>query len=112
MTPAASAHIRHIPPLNRSANWSPPSAPAGRWRLQGTASASFRPNAGLAWKHMNAAAQSAFWQQIDGAIVINLDQRTDRWTQFQQTANGLIPPDKLHRLSARWGRNIPGFGQR
>lgn len=61
---------------------------------------------------MTAPASSSFWQMIDGVFVINLDQRTDRWTQFQAAAAGIIPPEKLHRLPARLGRDIPGFGQR
>lgn len=61
---------------------------------------------------MDSPAQNPFWQMIDAVLVINLDQRPDRWTQFQAAARDLIPPEKLHRLSARLGRDIPGFGER
>jgi GR25 family glycosyltransferase involved in LPS biosynthesis len=61
---------------------------------------------------MATPAQNPFWQMIDGVFVINLDQRADRWTQFQAAASGIIPPEKLHRLPARLGREISGFGQR
>lgn len=61
---------------------------------------------------MDTPAQNPFWQMIDAVIVVNLDQRTDRWVQFQTATRDLIPPEKLHRLSARWGRDISGFGQR
>lgn len=60
---------------------------------------------------MTAPASSSFWQMIDGAFVINLDQRADRWAQFQGAARNLIPAEKLHRLSACVGRDLPGFGQ-
>lgn len=61
---------------------------------------------------MATPAQNPFWQMIDGVFVINLDQRADRWTQFQAAAAVIIPPEKLHRLPARLGREISGFGQR
>lgn len=61
---------------------------------------------------METVTRESFWDLIDGVFVINLDQRSDRWVQFQQNVNGLIPAGKIRRLSARWGRDIPGFGQR
>jgi len=61
---------------------------------------------------MPSPAQNPFWQMIDGVFVINLDSRPDRWTQFQEAARDIIPPEKLHRLTARLGRDIPSFGQR
>lgn len=59
-----------------------------------------------------SSAASPFWSLVDGAFVINLDQRPDRWTQFQTAARDIIPADKLHRFSACLGRELPGFGQR
>ena len=61
---------------------------------------------------MTAPASSSFWQMIDGVFVINLDQRADRWAQFQAATQGIIPAEKLQRLSACVGRGLPGFGQR
>lgn len=61
---------------------------------------------------MQTLAQNSFWQLIDGTFVVNLDQRTDRWAQFQSAAQNIIPAEKLHRLSACVGRDLPGFGQR
>lgn len=63
-------------------------------------------------KDMTAPAASSFWQRIDGAFVINLDARADRWAQFQIAARDIIPAEKLHRFSACLGRELPGFGQR
>lgn len=61
---------------------------------------------------MSSFAQNPFWQMIDGVFVINLDSRPDRWTQFQAAACDIIPAEKLQRLPARLGRDIPGFGYR
>src|SRR6188768_441351 len=60
---------------------------------------------------MQASVPNPFWQMIDGVVVINLDSRPDRWTQFQATTRNVIPAEKLHRLAARLGRDIPGFNQ-
>jgi len=61
---------------------------------------------------MQCAASNPFWQLIDGAFAINLDARPDRWAAFQAAAGPMIPVDKLHRLSARVGPDIAGFGAR
>jgi len=61
---------------------------------------------------MQPPASNPLWSLIDGAFVINLDQRADRWTQFQTAARAVIPTEKLHRFSACLGRELPGFGQR
>ena len=61
---------------------------------------------------MQASAQNSFWPMIDGIVVINLERRPDRWAQFQVATRDLLPAGKVHRLAARWGRDIPGFGQR
>lgn len=60
---------------------------------------------------MEPPLHNALWDLIDGVLVINLDQRADRWTQFLQAASGFIPAEKLQRLPARLGRDIPGFSQ-
>lgn len=49
---------------------------------------------------------------IDGVLVVNLDSRPDRWQQVQALANGLIPAEKLQRLPATAGINLPGYGER
>lgn len=48
---------------------------------------------------------------LDGIIVINLDRRPDRWTAFQNDWQGILPWDRVIRLSASDGRLIAGFGQ-
>ena len=52
----------------------------------------------------------AFWNLIDGVLVVNLDNRPDRWQDVQNWTADLIPPHKLHRLPATLGAGLPGFG--
>jgi hypothetical protein len=52
----------------------------------------------------------AFWDMIDGVLVVNLDSRPDRWQDVQGTTAGFIPADKLHRLPATLGTALPGYG--
>ncbi|OZA28723.1 MAG: hypothetical protein B7X91_04570 [Hydrogenophilales bacterium 17-64-11] len=52
----------------------------------------------------------AFWDMIDGVLVINLDSRADRWQDVQARTAGFIPSEKLHRLPATLGAALPGFG--
>lgn len=59
---------------------------------------------------MPQAGLDAFWDMVDGVLVINLDTRPDRWQDVQARTAGLIPPEKLHRLSATLGMSLPGFG--
>jgi GR25 family glycosyltransferase involved in LPS biosynthesis len=54
---------------------------------------------------------SSFWHSIDAVLVINLDHRIERWEQLRVDSKDLIPPDKLHRVSAVLGSTIPGFGE-
>lgn len=54
---------------------------------------------------------SPFWQAIDAVLVINLDHRIERWEQLRVDSEGLIPAEKLHRVSAVLGSEIPGFGK-
>lgn len=61
---------------------------------------------------MSTPVSNSFWEQVDGALVINLDARSDRWTQFQEATREIVPAEKLHRFSACVGKELPGFGQR
>lgn len=54
---------------------------------------------------------SVFAGLVDGVLIINLDDRADRWEQTKSALAGLIPPDKQHRISAIRGTNLAGFGQ-
>jgi hypothetical protein len=59
---------------------------------------------------MSQPQPDAFWNVIDGVLVVNLDNRPDRWQDLQAVTAGLIPADKLHRLPATLGAALPGFG--
>lgn len=51
------------------------------------------------------------WQAVDGVVLINLDSRADRRDAFMENVGCHIPPQKLRRLSAVLGRDLPGYGQ-
>lgn len=57
-----------------------------------------------------AHAPDAFWDRIDGVLVVNLDSRPDRWQALQAATAGLIPAAKLQRLPATLGAALPGYG--
>jgi len=52
----------------------------------------------------------AFWRMVDGVLVVNLDNRPDRWQDLQAVTAAVVPADKLHRLPATLGAALPGFG--
>lgn len=56
------------------------------------------------------SAQSPFWTSIDAVIVVNLDHRTDRWARIRDHLANFAPSEKIHRLSAVRGTDLPGYG--
>lgn len=50
-----------------------------------------------------------FWNAIDAVLVINLDDRPDKWEDMQQAWGRYIPGEKLHRISAVKGVELPGY---
>lgn len=58
---------------------------------------------------MNTSAKT-FWEYIDAVCVINLDHRTDRWKKLQNELS-FLPKEKLHRISACWGKKLPTCGK-
>jgi glycosyl transferase, family 25 len=61
---------------------------------------------------MDVIAPSNSPVSIDAVVVINLDHRSERWDAFQQQTAGIIPAEKLHRISAVAGVDLPGYGTR
>src|SRR5512138_1755182 len=59
---------------------------------------------------MQRVQPDAFWDMIDGVLVVNLDSRPDRWRELQAAVAGVVPAHKLHRLPATLGAALPGFG--
>ncbi len=55
--------------------------------------------------------QAACWNGVDGIVVINMDSHRERWEEFQRGPGASLPADRLHRLSAVVGVEIPGFGE-
>ena len=60
---------------------------------------------------MSQPQRDALWDMIDGVLVVNLDNRPDRWQDVQNRTAGFIPVHQLHRLSATLGAALPGFGE-
>lgn len=56
-------------------------------------------------------AGSPCWEAVDAVVCINLDRRTDRWESFCKTVRGVIPAQKIHRLSGVEGTRLPGYGE-
>lgn len=52
-----------------------------------------------------------FFDSIEAVFVINLDRRPDRWATFKQRWQGLIPEEKLIRISAVDGQLLEGYGE-
>ncbi len=55
--------------------------------------------------------QAACWDGVDGIVVINMDSHPERWEEFQRGPAAALPADRLHRLSAVVGVEVPGYGQ-
>ncbi|MGN1308446.1 MAG: glycosyltransferase family 25 protein [Akkermansia sp.] len=52
------------------------------------------------------------WDYVEAVLVINMDRSVDRWQAFQRSVEGLIPPERLHRISAVPGVELPGYGEK
>jgi hypothetical protein len=61
---------------------------------------------------MSATAPAPdLWDLLDAVLVLNLDQRPERWESLRAQARGLVPEGKLHRVPAVLGKALPGFGR-
>jgi GR25 family glycosyltransferase involved in LPS biosynthesis len=58
---------------------------------------------------MNSDNGADFWNLVDGIIVINIDERTDRWETLLTHVGQHFDTSKIHRLSATRGTMIPGY---
>lgn len=50
-------------------------------------------------------------ENIDGIAVINMDSRPDRFAQFMAKAGVYLPEEKIQRISAVVGRELPTFAK-
>lgn len=48
---------------------------------------------------------------VDGILVINMDTSTARYATFVQAAQGILPMERVERLSAVAGPLLPGYGE-
>jgi len=63
--------------------------------------------------HPSSTPDTAFWGCLDGIVVINLDERSERWDQLcANSAAHLAGGPPLTRISAVRGTALPGYGQR
>ena len=60
---------------------------------------------------MYKADATDFWNLVDGILVINLDERVDRWDAFVEHVKPHFDMTKIRRLSATRGTGIAGFGE-
>lgn len=51
------------------------------------------------------------WNLVDGILVINLDTSKERMEKFLKDNAEYLPSDKVHRLSAVYGRALPTYGK-
>lgn len=56
-------------------------------------------------------APRTWWDELDAVVFINMDTRTDRLQLFMERVGRYVPAEKLHRLSATVGKELPGFGK-
>lgn len=52
------------------------------------------------------------WDGVDAVLVINLDDRPERWAQLLAEADGFIPEGKIHRISGVRGTRMLGYGKK
>ena len=60
---------------------------------------------------MSNPALHPVWNEIDGILVINLDSSRERMDKFLADNTETLPLDKVHRLSAVYGRALPSYGK-
>jgi hypothetical protein len=62
--------------------------------------------------HAADKSRKNLWDLIDAVLVINLDDRPERWHKLLAEAEGLIPEGKLHRISAVRGSDLSGYAKK
>lgn len=54
---------------------------------------------------------TGFWDCIDAVLVVNLKHRTDRWERIHAILRRHLPQEKIVRVDAVYGKQLPGFGE-
>lgn len=52
------------------------------------------------------------WNQIDAVLIINLDESKARWGRMMERLENIVPLEKVHRIPAMRGTNLPGYLQK
>ena len=60
---------------------------------------------------MLSSALAELYAQIDGILVINMDSSPERYEHFMSTVGVHLPAEKLERISAVAGRELPSYGK-
>lgn len=60
---------------------------------------------------MDAPTPEMCWDMIDGILVINMDTSPQRFTSFMEQSGRYLPSDKVERLPAVAGRQLPDYGK-
>lgn len=57
-------------------------------------------------------ARKGFWSCIDAVMVVNLKHRTDRWDRMHRILSKHLPDERIIRVDAEYGKELPGFAQK
>ncbi len=52
-----------------------------------------------------------FWELIDAVLVLNMPECEARWQSFKERAAERVPMDKVHKIAAVKGVDVPGYGE-
>ncbi len=58
---------------------------------------------------MTCTEHDSIWNQIAFVPVVNLDNRPERWNRLLVSSKECVPAEKLRRISAVVGRDLPSF---
>lgn len=60
---------------------------------------------------MTSSLPETFRRYVDGILVINMDSNPARYASLMQAVAGVLPEERIERLSAVVGRELPGCGE-
>lgn len=61
---------------------------------------------------MTSSPANVFRRFVDGILIINMDSNSERYAAVTEALRGVLPEERIERLSAVVGRELPGFGER
>lgn len=66
----------------------------------------------LSDRTIRSTTRKGFWACIDAVMVVNLKHRTDRWERMHAILSRHLPEEKIIRVDAEYGKELPGFGDK